>query len=117
MQALDPNGIQLLRQVVEWMVAGDFKAVAVASGNTRLSAEEMREAIESYGRTLVHLPDSVWEDLDVIRVEVAVDPTWAVCVDLWTLEEGRSDLSLECTITTRGGAGGATIEIDDIRVL
>jgi len=36
-------------------------------------------------------------------------------MSLWTAEEGRSDLSLELTITESGN--GYLIEVDDIHVL
>ena len=42
-------------------------------------------------------------------------PRWSVRMDLWTAEEGRSDLSLELTIIESGR--GYTVELDDIHVL
>jgi len=40
----------------------------------------------------------VFENLDVIEVEGARPRQWSVNVDLWTVEEGRSDLTLEITL-------------------
>lgn len=117
MQTLDPDGTKLLIQVVEWLVVGDFNAVAATSGHSRLTAAQIEEAIRSYGRTLVIPPSDALEDLDVVRVMGASEPTWSVRFDLWTLEDGRSDLSLECTICRRLQSAGATIEIDGIHVL
>jgi hypothetical protein len=50
--------------------------------------------IEEYPATLVDLPDEAWATSIWGRVDVERD-TWWVVVDLWTAEEGRSDLSLE----------------------
>lgn len=117
MHALHPTATALLRQVVECLVAGDFNAVAAATNESRLSAEQMAHAIRSYGRNLVVPPSNSYESLDIVRVTAASEPTWSVRFDLWTLENGRSDLSLECTISIPSRTGGATIEIDGIHVL
>jgi hypothetical protein len=50
--------------------------------------------IEEYPATLVDLPDEAWATSIWGRVVVEQD-TWWVVVDLWSAEEGRSDLSLE----------------------
>jgi hypothetical protein len=44
-----------------------------------------------------------------------VPPTWSVRCDLWTVEEGRSDLSLELTVVA--APLGPTIEVDNLHVL
>jgi hypothetical protein len=41
--------------------------------------------------------------------------TWAVALDLWTAEEGRSDLTLSATVTAVGH--NIDVEIDDLHVL
>jgi hypothetical protein len=116
MLALHPTATALLKQVVEWLVAGDFNAVAAATNAYRLSAEQMAHAIRIYGQTLMTPPSSSYESLDIVRVTRASEPTWSVRFDLWTLEEGRSDLTLECTISMPS-TGSAAIEIDGIHVL
>lgn len=117
MHALHPAATTILKQVVEWLVVGDFNAVAAASNDSRLSAAQMAHAIRTYGRTLIVPPSSSYESFDSVRVAAVSEPTWSVRFDLWTLEEGRSDLSLECTISIRSRTGDATIEIDGIHVL
>ena len=117
MLVLHPVAITLLKQVVEWLVVGDFKAVAAETNSTRLSAEQMERAIRTYGRTLTSPPSSSFENLDVVRVMAVSEPTWSVRFNLWTLEEGRSDLSLECTMSIRPKAECAAIQIDGIHVL
>lgn len=117
MQVLPPVANTLLKQIVEWLVAGDFKAVAAETNSTRLSAEQIERAIRTYGRTLTSPPPSSYENLNIVRVTAVSKPTWSVRFDLWTLEEGRSDLSLECTMSIRPKGDCAAIQIDGIHVL
>jgi len=97
-------------------VAQNFDAVTEYSLGVRLTSDQMRQAIFDYGRKLIMPPDSAFENLDVIRVVNAQHPTWSVRFDLWTEEEGRSDLTLECTVIDRGGEF-LGIEIDNLHVL
>jgi hypothetical protein len=107
---------ELLKQIVVWLVTGDFQSVETRTKGVRLSADLVRQAILDYGRTLVMPSDSAFSDVDAIRVSGAKRPTWSVRFDLWTSEEGKSDLSLECTIT-EGDDGRQEIQIDNIHVL
>jgi hypothetical protein len=58
---------------------------------------------------------SAYRDLDVIAVRYSSHPTWSVRAPLWSREEGRSDLTLELTISRDGGRWN--VEIDDLHVL
>ena len=116
MQSLDPAAVDLVKHVVELLVAGEFDAAAQITGYSRLSAGDIAEAIRSYGRTLVIPPSHAWQELDIVTVAAAADPTWSVVCNLWTLEESRSDLSLVCTVAKSAVIEGATIEIDGVYV-
>ena len=105
-----------VRRVVDALVRGDYEELERMSGGVRLSAEEMAGAVRAYGRTLVALPDEGFDNLDVVELEDARPRAWSVHVDLWTAEEGRSDLTLELTLRERGG-DDYEVEIDDIHVL
>ncbi|WEX87116.1 hypothetical protein PZN02_003472 [Sinorhizobium garamanticum] len=115
LSTLDYRVVALLRQVVAWLVARDFVAVEARSRGVRLSAEQMRQAIEEYGRTPVMPPDDAFLDIDAIALTNSDARVWSVRFDLWTHEEGRSDLSLECTIVIDNGT--LDIEVDNIHVL
>ena len=114
--ALDGRIEGLMRQIVRWLVDRDFEAIEKYSRGRRLSADMIRGAVDDYGRTLIMPPDATFSNLDVIEVQTAAVPTWAVGVDLWTKEEGRSDLTLECTVIDSGGKE-LDAEIDDLHVL
>jgi hypothetical protein len=87
------------RIVVDLLVRGEYEAVERLSGGRRLSAPEMRAAVEGYGRHLVMPPDAEWRQLDAVRISGSEPPSHHVVVPLWTAEEGRSDLSLELRLT------------------
>jgi hypothetical protein len=104
-----------VKSIVDLLVARKYEQLEQPASGTRLSAGDMAEAVRQYGRVLVSPPEEAYESLDVIQVRNALPPRWSVRVNLWTAEEGRSDLSLELTVTESGG--GYAVEIDDIHVL
>ena len=58
------------------------------------------DAVDAYGSvTLVPLPDEAWNTALVIWH----GNHWGCLVDLWTAEEGRSDLALDVDIFEQGG--------------
>jgi hypothetical protein len=66
------------------------------------------------GATIVPLPDVAWAKAEAWPIEAHPDQ-WFAVVDLWTQEEGMSDLSLEATVTE--SSGEVTVVIHNIRVL
>jgi hypothetical protein len=106
-----------LDRIGSLIVQGDFREVERLTKGVRLSSEEMKSAIASYGRRLVFPPSGHFQPRSIVEVEgEGGPPRWSVYVDLWTAEEGRSDLTLEVTLAdTRGDT--YEIEIDDIHVL
>lgn len=100
-------------RVVDLLVARDYLEIERITGGRRLTAAMIQEAIETYGRTLAPPDEEV--RLDVIEVEGATDRTWSVRAELFTLEEGRSDLTLECTVVERDGE--ISVELDNLHVL
>src|SRR5215218_2513806 len=50
------------------------------------------------------MPSEVeFDNVDVNEIEGAIPRAWWALVDLWTVEEGRSDLTLEIRLTDTGG--------------
>ncbi|MFN9506686.1 MAG: hypothetical protein ACK57J_19380 [Rubrivivax sp.] len=116
MSANGPNheAFQLKATEVEGAVPRDWREVltamanAVAGGDlSRLSLdarvatasheleEHIRESIESYGATLTELPEETWHT----SVCSWQGGHWSVLVDLWTIEEGCSDLVMQVRVT------------------
>ncbi|WP_411884880.1 hypothetical protein [Polaromonas sp. YR568] len=113
---MDTRVPALVKKIVVWLVAQDFGAVDEYSRGVRLTADQIRQAVFDYGRKLILPPDSAFTNLDVIQVSGARHPTWSIRFDLWTAEEGRSDLTLECRVIDCGGEVLA-MEVDNLRVL
>jgi len=103
-----------VRRIVGMLVGGDYVALEELSNGIRLSATEMKAAVHEYGRSLCQLPEGDFEAIDVIEVKGEVPATFSVWVGLWTLEEGRSDLSLELTVID--AESDIRFEIDNLHV-
>lgn len=90
--------------VVALLVRSDYEAAERLSDGRRLTAAQLRSAVEAYDRTLTW-PDSGgdcgdwWSQAEVFEVEGASRRTLGVDGDLWTVEEGRSDLTLQLELT------------------
>jgi hypothetical protein len=106
---------RVIARLVELLVAGDYKEVVRMTGGVRLDAESIRKAITQYGRALVLPPESAYEQLDVIEIQDAVPQKWSLNLPLWTVEEGRSELTLSATVVRTDET--FSVELDDIHVL
>lgn len=102
-----------VNELVHSLVMREFDKLASDGRAGRLSATELKTAIDEYGRALVDLPSEVWDLVDEYRNDGA--GAFALDVPLWTAEEGRSDLTLSLTVNDSGGNIG--VEIDDLHVL
>lgn len=83
----------MLCKVVHGFVHGDYALSTGVDGVEPVSpekAEQMRAYVASYGATLIELPEQTWQT----SVCQWYGDHWDVLVDLWTAEEGRSDLVL-----------------------
>jgi hypothetical protein len=101
-------------KVIEELVLGDYDSLIEKYPKSRVTSAGLRAAIRDYGGQLVRPPPNAYQNLDAVRVSRAKAPTWSVRAPLWTEEEGRSDLTLELTVTL--GPGTSSVEIDDLRV-
>jgi hypothetical protein len=106
---------EALRKVVALLVAGRYADLEEFTGGRRLKSGDIARAVQVYGRRLIEPPPDAYESLDVVRVKDAGPGTWSLRMPLWSLEEGRSDLSLELTVSQRGA--DYDVQIDDIHVL
>lgn len=104
-----------IRPLLGHLIRGDYAAAEALTGGNGLNAAEMEQAIAEYGRRLVHPPaDS--NPRSIVDIEASTPERWSVYIDLWTSEEGRSDLTLELTLT-ESGSDTYDVQIDSIHVL
>jgi hypothetical protein len=103
-------------QLIHWLVTENYAAIDFFSGGNRLSANELKEAVAQYGKKLIPLPSVMYESIDVILIKGHIPKRWSVRVDLWAESEGRSDLSLECTLIDSVNKL-MEVEVDNLHVL
>ena len=102
-----------VRSIVELLVSGDYRQIARTTKGRRLSEDEIRSAVVGYGRTLTLPPPKEFDRLNVIEVEGRIPREWSVTMNLWTEEEGRSDLSIELTVIE---SAEVVVELDGLHV-
>ncbi|MFO1495424.1 MAG: hypothetical protein U1F26_12305 [Lysobacterales bacterium] len=106
---------EAVRHVVTLLVAGRYDELERESKG-RLSSQVLASAIVEYGRALVSPPADAFADVDVIEISGSSPLRYSVRFDLWTVEEGRSDLSLEFTLVD-GYNERMDFELDNLHVL
>ncbi len=87
----------VLSDIVRAFVRGDYALTAPVSGVSAITnelAEQIKANVLDYGATLIELPGATWET----SCAQWMGEHWNVLVDLWTQEEGRSDLVLEVKV-------------------
>lgn len=98
--------------IVDALVSGNSARLAASGELGRLTPAQVDEVVRGYGRTLRSLPEEAWKH---VRVYERSDGSAGVDVDLWTTEEGRSDLTLQ--LESRIENGGRRLVVHDLRVL
>jgi len=84
--------------IVVAFIEGDFTLERGVAGVDRIpeeTAAQIEEYLSDYGATLVPLPEETWKT----SVCAWSGQDWAALVDLWTVEEGRSDLVIDARVT------------------
>ncbi len=108
--------IRTARQILTLLVQGNYSELENLTNSRRLNQAEIADSIQQYGKILVLPPDSTFDNLDIIEIEGKSPKQWDVRIDLWTLEEGRSDLTIELTLEDND-EDMCSVEIDNIHVL
>lgn len=108
--------VRATEDILRLLVEARYEEIEARTSGVRLSAAEMKGAVDNYGRRLRMPPPDTEVARSVVEVKGLSPRRWSVYVDLWTEEEGRSDLTLEMTVID--GPGPAfSLEIDDLHVL
>ncbi|MGQ7249270.1 DUF7668 domain-containing protein [Halomonas sp. V046] len=107
---------RIVRKIVDQLVQKQYSSLEKETDGIRLTSKEISNAVDGYGRNLIQPPNSAFSDIDAIKVDIADADTWSIRFDLWTEQEGRSDLSLEATLI-KSADKKIRIELDDIHVM
>ena len=116
---MEPNREHLaktLKHVDQLLHSGDFVGLEKFSGGTRLSAAQIKFAIEDYPEALAPRPNYELEDGAIVAIRDSIPPSWSVYLHLWRRGGGRSDLTAELTLIDTG-QDLYGVEIDNIYVL
>jgi hypothetical protein len=92
----------------------DYESIMERCASSGMTGKDLQTAVGDYGRKVI-APPADYAHWNMGEIEAATVPTWWVVADLWTKEEGRSDLSLELTIAFT--QNGPVVEIDNLHVL
>lgn len=114
--AIPPSSIPQLQDKIRELVKGNFDLLEADGRAGRLTASQLREAIHRYGRHLVDIPTEELVNSYDCPVDSESQQAWIIEVDLWTAEEGKSDLTLSVLLTVRNKEE-FSLEITDLHVL
>ncbi len=88
---------EALASIVGALAVGDYSLASLPDCFTKPTPQDaarIQAAISDYGATITDLPVESWDT----SVCIWYDPEWDALVDLWSVEEGRSDLVLHAKI-------------------
>jgi len=103
-----------IQRIVEALIKNDFQSLVkegVAQGE---DVDRIKEEIGHYGRTLVPLPTEAFSK-NVHEYELSTGDV-RLEIQLWTREEGESDLTMILT-AERKAAGKTVVHVKDVHVL
>jgi len=103
----------VLAAIVSSLKNGDFKLTQRIAGVLPISeeiAKAMANNIERYGAQLTSLPEESWQT----SACQWMDSFWDVLVDLFTIEEGASDLVLAARVYESNN--GYSFEVQSVHV-
>lgn len=111
---LPPQAISVIQDTVACLASGNYYVLENDGRAGRLDAQQINYAITKYGKQLTVIPLDELAQLESCIVDSQAVPTFAVDIDLWTIEEGKSDLTLSIWLTEVDHE--YRLEILDIRV-
>lgn len=103
----------LIEEVVGRLAAGDFEGI-LRDGLVRDDSPDFAYWLEDYPATLAPLPADAWARERAFAQRLDDDSGWYFRLDLWTQEEGRSDLGMEGELYDE--VGGHRLRLDNIHV-
>ena len=109
--------IDLLKEkivdIVNDIANNNYSKIEMEQKNGRVNINDLKRSINEYGRTIIPLPNEAFKFMEIYHVESK--NMLHIVIDLWTKEEGRSDLTLSLNAYIKNNL--LFIEIDDCHVL
>lgn len=91
----------VLAEIVRALARGDYELASGVPGVAPVStgtAAQIEQGLADHGATLIELPEEAWET----SIAQWMGDHWEVLIDLWTQEEGCSDLVLHVVVAESG---------------
>jgi hypothetical protein len=89
------NIAKRLKILVELLTQNKFQEVCEKyPSEYNLTAKEILDSIESYGCKLVTPSEEELRNFDAVEIENNFPKLWDIRSALWTIEEGKSDLTI-----------------------
>lgn len=108
---MSPDELGLVaKHVMKLLVERRYDELEQVTGGTRLSADEIADAVDDIGAALVMPPPASWNSLNLVAVRNSPG-AFSLHMDLWTAR-GRSERTVELTLHNKHGK--PMIELDDI---
>ncbi|MDA3873596.1 MAG: hypothetical protein PF795_06520 [Kiritimatiellae bacterium] len=106
----------IVKEIVEAISIENYQKITEITKNKRITSRQVKSEIEEYGRTICVPNQDIFKNIDVVFVENSRPTQYSVRFDLYSLEEGLSDLTLEMSVYI-SESYDVTTEIDGIHVL
>ncbi len=105
-----------VKVLTDFLARKEYYELSKFTGGIRLSATDIEQSVNEYGREVIEFPEEGYQQLDIIEIDNSTPKQWSVNVPVYTKEEGMSDLTLELTlIDTPSELYGA--ELNNLHVL
>ena len=108
----------IVGSLVSLLASREFNAIECLTKGTRLTADDIREALAPLQSVASDSLNLSGLELDIVEVRGSLPRRWSVNVPLYEGSGTRSDLTMYLTLIESDIAGEAmTVELDDIHVL
>lgn len=101
-------------ELVRDLVSGRYALLEHDGRAGRLTGLQLKQELEGYGRSFVPLPPG-WKRYAWAFPRQGATGVWSFDVDLWTEEDGRSDLTLQVEATH--SRSGTQLRIQNLLVM
>lgn len=108
--------LHTIEMILTLLTESKFVELAELCNGEYIQAEHIEKAVSDYPYKLIYPKSEIINLLDIIEVDNSTPREWSVYCDLWTEEEGKSDLNLQLSII-EDPSEFYKFEIDGIHVL
>ena len=113
---MDEKLVNTVEMILNLLTESKYSELSELCIGSDIQAKDIERAVSDYPYKLIFPKSKINDLLNIIEVEDSNPREWSVYCDLWTEEEGRSDLNLQITLVESPGEY-YQFDIDGIHVL